>query len=214
VSADRRIADWAQLYAQQASAGRALAMISETGLNAYQSTIDLGDDVVDYRPLVDYPNSPLGKALLTCAQLLGSGIGTHICYVTTGSFDSHSNQVTTHPLLGEVAEALAAFEADLEAHQTADDVSTLVWTEFGRRVRSNGSGGTDHGTAGPVFVLGGSVQGGLYGEPAALDDLDGNGDLRFTTDFRSVYASVIEQWLGADADTVLGSCYSQLPIFG
>jgi uncharacterized protein (DUF1501 family) len=97
VSADRRIGDWAQLYAQQASAGGALAMISETGLNAYQSTIDLGDDVAGYRPLVDYPDTPLGKALLTCAQLLGSSLGTHICYVTTGGFDSHSAQDSTHP---------------------------------------------------------------------------------------------------------------------
>lgn len=215
VSAQRRITDWAQLYAQQAAAGGALAMISETGLNAYQSTIDLGEDVADYQPLVDYPDSPLGKALLTCAQLLGSGLGTHICYVTTGGFDSHSAQDATHPeLLAAVAQALAAFEGDLEAHGTADDVSTLVWTEFGRRVRGNGSAGTDHGTAGPVFVLGGSVQGGLYGEPASLDALDDNGDLRFTTDFRSVYATMIEQWLGADPDAVLGARYPQLPIFG
>ena len=215
ISAQRRTTDWAQLYAQQAAAGGALAMISETGLNAYQSTIELGEDVADYQPLVDYPDSPLGKALLTCAQLMGSGLGTHVCYVTTGGFDSHSEQDSTHPeLLTAVAEALAAFEADLEAHGTADDVSTLVWTEFGRRVRGNGSGGTDHGTAGPVFVLGGSVQGGLYGEPASLNNLDENGDLRFTTDFRSVYATMIEQWLGADADGVLGARYPQLPIFG
>ncbi len=186
-------------------------MILETGLNAYRSTIDLGDILAEYRPLVDYPDSPLGKALLTCAQLLGSGLGTPVCYVTTGGFDSHSEQDSTHPqLLTAVAEALAAFEA----HGTADDVATLVWTEFGRRVRGNGSGGTDHGTAGPVFVLGGSVRGGLYGEPASLNNLDENGDLRCTTDFRSVYATMIEQWLGADAGAVRGACYPQLPIFG
>ena len=212
--AERRITDWTQLYAEQAALGGRLALISETGLNAYQSTIELGDEVSQYAPLAQYPDSPLGRALQTCAQLLSSNLGAGICYVTTGGFDSHAAQDRTQPrLLGGFSDALLAFQDDLDAHGLGSEVATMVWTKFGRRVRANGSGGTDHGTAGPLFLLGGGVRGGLHGEPSPLTTLDDNGDLRFTTDFRSVYASVIEQWFGQDASAVLGGRYPQLPLF-
>ena len=146
--------------------------------------------------------------------MLSSNLGAGICYVTTGGFDSHAAQDRTQPrLLGGFSDALLAFQDDLDAHGLGSEVATMVWTEFGRRVRANGSGGTDHGTAGPLFLLGGGVRGGLHGEPSPLTTLDDNGDLRFTTDFRSVYASVIEQWFGQDASAVLGGRYPQLPLF-
>ena len=213
-AADRRITDWASLYARQAAFGGKLALVSETGLDAYRSTVDLAADVSDYAPRAQYPQSPLGDALQTCAQLAASNLGTGICYVTTGGFDSHAAQDRTHPrLLASVSDALLAFRRDLEGHGIADEVATLVWTEFGRRFRENGSGGTDHGTAGPLFLIGGGVRGGLYGEPAPLDSLDDNGDLRFTTDFRSVYASVLEQWFQIEHSDVLDGAYPQLPLF-
>lgn len=213
--AEQRLTDWVHIYAQQAAAGGRLALISETGLDAYHSTVDLGEEVDDYVPQVAYSDSPLGKALLTCAQLIGSSIGTNVCYVTTGGFDSHAAQDRSHPrLLSGISDALVAFQDDLRAQGSERDVATFVWTEFGRRVRANGSSGTDHGTASPAFLLGGAVNGGLYGEPSSLDRLDDNGDLRYTTDFRSIYSSVIEQWLGADPVGVLGDRYPQLPLFG
>ena len=112
-----------------------------------------------------------------------------------------------------LSEALLAFHDDLEAHAATNEVATLMWTEFGRRVRANGSSGTDHGAAGPLFVSGGGVRGSLYGEPPSLRVLDENGDLRFTTDFRSVYASIIEQWFKSDPAAVLGGRYPQIPLF-
>ena len=213
--ADRRVADWAQLYAQQAARGGALALISDTGLKAYRSTLDLAigtDGTYDAR--ATYPKTPLGNALQTCAQLIISNLGTGICYVTVGGFDSHAAQDSTQPqLLTAWSDALLAFRNDLDAHALGDDVTTLVWTEFGRRVRPNGSAGTDHGTAGPLFVVGGGVRGGLYGEPPPLRSLDDNGDLRFTTDFRSVYATLLEDWFAVDSADVLGARYPLLPLF-
>ena len=214
LQADRRIVDWGRLYAQQASLGGALSLVSETGLQAHRSTIDLQGDVGAYEPAVEYPQSPLAQGLQTCAQLISSNLGTGLCYVTTGGFDSHANQDRTHPeLLTAIDGALSAFQADIEAQGHGDRTSLLMWTEFGRRVRENGSGGTDHGTAGPIWLLGEPVRGGLHGEPPSISALDGNGDLRFTTDFRSVYAAVLEQWLGLDSSDILEGVYPQLPLF-
>ena len=134
--------------------------------------------------------------------------------MTTGGFDSHARQNVTHPeLLGAIDGALGAFQADIEAQGLADRITLLMWTEFGRRVRENDSGGTDHGTAGPIWLLGTQVAGGLHGELPSVGALDANGDLKHTTDFRSVYASVLEQWLGVDPSDVLGGAYPQLSLF-
>ena len=211
---DRRVTDWGRLYAQQAPFGGALALVSETGLQAYRSTVDLQAEASDYERAVTYPESPLAQGLQTCAQLIASNLGTGVCYVTTGGFDSHARQNVTHPeLLGAIDGAIGAFQADIEAHGLADRITLLMWTEFGRRVRENGSGGTDHGTAGPIWLLGTQVAGGLHGEPPPVGALDANGNLKHTTDFRSVYASVLERWLGVDPSEVLGGAYPQLSLF-
>jgi uncharacterized protein (DUF1501 family) len=132
--------------------------------------------------------------------------------VTTGGFDSHANQNGSQPaLLQAVSESVAAFYADLGARGMDGDVLTVMWTEFGRRVRENASGGTDHGTATPVFVFGGGVQPGLYGEPSPLSSLDEHGDLRFTTDFRSVYSTVLARWFGVDPTDVLAGSFPGVP---
>jgi uncharacterized protein (DUF1501 family) len=106
---------------------------------------------------------------------------------------------------------MSAFYADLAAHGSDSRVLTMTFSEFGRRVAENGSRGTDHGTAAPVFVIGGGVKGGLYGEHPSLDALD-NGNLRFTTDFRSVYATVLEKWLQRPASGIVGAGFAQLPL--
>lgn len=215
--ADRRVTDWARLYASQAAYGGRLALVSEAGLTAYESTLQLAEAVdagsgASAAPAVDYPSSPLGQALSTTAQLLTSHLGTGVCYVTTGGFDTHAaQQGQQEELLAAVAEALAAFQADLDAQGIAGAVVTMVWTEFGRRFAENGSAGTDHGTAGPMFVLGERVRGGLHGEPPSLDRLD-RGDLVHTTDFRSVYRMLIERHFEVDATAILGANYPELPI--
>ena len=204
----------AEALAQQAEYGGQLAFVSKTGIEAYQSTVKLQSAVKGYASRTTYPSTPLGSALNTASQLISSDLGTGVCYVTTGGFDTHGNQSgTQNNLLGIVSNALLAFYDDLALQGRAKNVTTLVWTEFGRRVKENGSRGTDHGTAGPVFIVGGGVKAGLHGEQPSVGSLDDNGDLKFTTDFRSVYASIIAQRFGADPRDVLGQSFAPLPLF-
>ena len=217
----RRTQNFVQLYRQQAEMlatqaeyGSQLAFVSKTGLEAYQSTVDLHAAVGKYTAKTVYPTTPLASALKTAAQLITSNLATGICYVTTGGFDTHAGQTgVQNGLLGGVSNALLAFYDDLQGQGVADQVTTLVWSEFGRRVKENGSRGTDHGTAGPMFIVGGGVRGGLHGEQPSVGSVDGNGDLKFTTDFRSVYASVIAQRFNIDPKDVLGAHYPTLPLY-
>jgi uncharacterized protein (DUF1501 family) len=206
----RRTADWVRLYAEQAALGGALALVSRTGTQAYESTLDLQREAAAYQPLATYPTNALGSALRTCAQIVTSSLGTSIAYVTTGGFDTHAGQANTQQnLLQGVSDAVAAFYADLAARQMEGHVLTMMWTEFGRRVRENGSAGTDHGTATPVFLFGGGVRGGIHGETPSLASLD-QGDLKHTTDFRSVYATLLARWLQTDPRDVLQGSFPEL----
>ncbi len=165
-----------------------------------------------YRPAVDYPQTALGVGLGLFAALIDQGLGLRVGYIIQGGYDTHAGQARTHEaLLQALGDALAAFYADLRARGHLDRVLVLTWSEFGRRVAENGSRGTDHGTAAPMFLLGGRVRGGLYGSPPDLGQLD-NGNLKFETDFRSVYATVLESWLGADAGQVLGRRFPTLTV--
>ncbi|MBX3175800.1 MAG: DUF1501 domain-containing protein [Candidatus Hydrogenedentes bacterium] len=146
----------------------------------------------------------------TVAGLIRGGLATRIYYVSTSGFDTHAGQGGRHEqLLGDVANALARFQQQLERDGTADRVTTMVFSEFGRRVNENGSGGTDHGTAAPMFLLGRNVRGGLHGQTPDLADLD-RGDLKFNTDFRRVYATVLESWLHADPKAVLKDSFEPM----
>lgn len=210
--ADRRITDWVRLYAEQGAMGGALALASKTGTRAYESTVGLHREASSYQPMATYPTNALGSALSTLSSVITSRLGTTIGYVTTGGFDSHANQQGSQPnLLKGVSEAVSAFYSDLAGHGMDADVLTLMWTEFGRRVRENASGGTDHGTATPVFLFGGGVRPGLYGEQPSLARLDDNGDLRYTTDFRSIYATVLSRWFATDPKDVLAGAHPELP---
>jgi uncharacterized protein (DUF1501 family) len=125
-----------------------------------------------------------------------------------GGFDTHANQQATHAqLLKMLADGLSAFYDDLVQHGKADNVVVMTWSEFGRRVEENGSQGTDHGTAAPMFVLGNAVSHGIFGEPPSLSSLDNAGNLKYTTDFRSIYATVLDRWLGASSKDVLGGVF-------
>ena len=218
---DRRLQTFAQLnarYAQdaavQAEYGGSLAFVSQTGFEAYQSTVMLQTEAKTYTTKVPYPTTPLAQAFKTAATLIMSRLGTGVVYITTGGFDTHAGQSDTqNRLLQTVSDAVGAFYADLAAQEAADDVSTVMWTEFGRRIKENGSGGTDHGTASPMFVIGGGVKPGLYGDQPSTASPDASGDLKYSTDFRQVYASIIEQRFGVASKDVLGQTYSTLPLF-
>ena len=131
-------------------------------------------------------------------------------FVSIGSFDTHAGQRGQQDrLLGYLGDGLLAFYQDLAAHGLVKKVLTMTFSEFGRRVAQNASNGTDHGAAMPLFIVGGGVKGGIYGEHPSLTDLD-HGDLKFSTDFRAVYATVIEKWLGRNPSDVLTGTYPTL----
>ena len=160
-----------------------------------------------------FPANKLGRDLELVARLIAGGMATRVYYVSHGGFDTHNNQASNHErLLRELGEAVAAFVRDLKAQGSLGRVQLMTFSEFGRRVAENGSKGTDHGTAAPLFIAGGRVKPGLHGtapdlDPAKLD----KGDLRFTTDFRSVYATVLERHLGAAPAEILGRAFPLLP---
>ena len=138
------------------------------------------------------------------AEAIIGDLGVRVGHVKIGGFDTHSDQIVEQPdLLQEMSEAIYAFYEDLKAAGRDQDVLIMTWSEFGRRVKSNGSGGTDHGAAAPMFLIGSPVVGGIYGENPNLRNLDKD-NLRFTTDFRSGYSTVLEEWLGAAQEAILG----------
>ncbi|MCI0587330.1 MAG: DUF1501 domain-containing protein [Planctomycetes bacterium] len=156
---------------------------------------------------------PSGQRLALVARMIAGGMKTRLYYASVSGFDHHANQKGAHSnLLGQGASSIDAFFQDLEAAGRAKDVVVMAFSEFGRRVEENGSGGTDHGTSGPVFLFGPGVKGGLHGAPPNLGDL-ADGDLKFAIDFRSVYAAVLRDWLGADPAAALGGEFAPVPVF-
>jgi len=155
--------------------------------------------------------NPLTPQLELVGRLVKAGSPTRVYGVSLGGFDTHANEKDTHArLLGDVDQAVSAFFKSLEGSPEGSRVVLVAYSEFGRRVAANGSGGTDHGTAAPVIVAGPRVKGGFYGEEPSLDDLD-SGDLKFTTDFRSVYATLLENLIGVDAKASLGKAFAPVP---
>lgn len=160
-----------------------------------------------------YPGSPLAGSLRTVARMISSDMPTRIYYVSQGGYDTHAGQAGRHAqLLTQLGDALKAFVADLKASGQFDRVTIMTFSEFGRRVAENASGGTDHGTAAPMFVIGKRVRPGLHGTFPSLETLDA-GDLIFTTDFRSVYASVLRDGLGTPPGAVVGAEFAPLALF-
>ncbi len=159
----------------------------------------------------EFPRGAFGNQVRTAAQLVASKAGIATIRLTLGSFDTHANQQGPHGnLLKELAEGIAALKAAMSELNRWDSTLVMTYAEFGRRPKENQSGGTDHGTANVHIVTGGKVAGGLYGAGPQLDQLDGGGNLQFAVDFRSMYATVIEQWWGGDAAKVLNGKYARM----
>ena len=180
------------------------------------ATLDRVATVASYTPSLTYPNTGLGLALRAVAGAMVRGIGTRVFYVTTGGFDTHAGQNVNatngayYNLMATLNDALLAFYNDLRAQGLFEDTLILSFSEFGRRISENGSSGTDHGAASVMIAMGGRVNGGLYGTAANLNTDVSNptlenaaGDIHFETDFRSVYAQVIDNWLGANSQQIL-----------
>ena len=185
------------------------ALLDTTALSAQVGSRSLHEADAKYQASVTYPTGPFAAGLKILAEAIVEDLGLRVGYVTLGGFDTHANQQATHDaLMKTLADGLSAFYTDLSKHGKADNVVIMSWSEFGRRVEENGSQGTDHGTAAPMFVIGNPVNKGIFGEPPGLSNLDNTGNLKYTTDFRSVYATVLDRWLGASSQDVLGGSFS------
>ena len=161
----------------------------------------------------EFAKNPFGNQIRTAAQLVASNAGIAVIRLTLGGFDTHANQLVTHAnLLKDFAEGVATLKAALGELNRWDSTLVMTYAEFGRRPKENQSGGTDHGTANVHFVTGGRIKGGLFGEAPQLARLDGNGNLPFAVDFRSMYATVIDKWWSGDSARVLGGKFTALEI--
>jgi uncharacterized protein (DUF1501 family) len=191
--------------------GSTLEFLQRTALGAQMSSDKILEITRKTKSHVDYPRTQLGNSLNLISRLIAGGLPTRVYYVSQGGFDTHSNQLPSHDrLMTDLSGSLTSFVSDLKAQGNLSRVLMISFSEFGRRVAENASGGTDHGAAAPLFVLGGGVKPGLYGRAPSLTDLN-DGDLKFNTDFRSVYATALEKWLGAPSEQVLGRKYPLLP---
>jgi uncharacterized protein (DUF1501 family) len=184
-----------------------LLFLQRVATTAYHTAERFGQLTREYRPAATYPGTQLANQLKLIAQMISGELGTRIFFISLGGFDTHAQQSGAHQaLLAELAAAVKAFYADLKGHGLHERVVLATYSEFGRRVKENGSLGTDHGAASQMFIVS-AGKGGLYGAHPSLTDLD-EGDLKFHTDFRSVYATLLEKWLGFDAQPVLGAQFS------
>lgn len=197
-----------QLADRADETGGDLAFIRRTMLSAIQASEQLRSVRANYQPAASYPASALAEQLKLAAQIVAGELGVRIIFVSLGGFDTHAQQQGAHAaLLAELSGAIAAFFGDLSGHGLADRVLLATYSEFGRRVAENGSLGTDHGAASQVFLAGPSVRGGLHGDHPSLTDLD-EGDLKFHTDFRRVYATILDRWLSFPSNPVLGGDFA------
>lgn len=189
-----------------ATAQEAIASL-ETARSKYQAKAEYSDR----QELVFASKNQLAAALQLAAELIVTGTGVKLLHVTLGGFDTHYTELARHDdLMAYLDSAVGAFYEDLTAHGVADRVLIATWSEFGRRPRENASGGTDHGAAAPLLLLGDPVRGGVYGEAPSLADLDATGNLKFTVDFRSVYQEILGAHLGADPKEILGGSFAKL----
>jgi uncharacterized protein (DUF1501 family) len=207
-----------RMYSGPGAADEVMRYLGQTGLDAQKGADILRSAVDQYASKVSYPEgNPIAASLKGVAQVKLANLGTRIFYTAHGSFDTHAAELPAHAKLWtEVDTAIAAFFEDLEAHQAADDMVMLLWTEFGRRVKDNGSG-TDHGAGGVAFVIGERVKGGMYAEyPSLQDDAltqqkEGMfGNLRYNYDFRGLYSTILDRWFGLDAKAIVGGTFEQL----
>ena len=184
--------------------------LAENGSQALMGADILRTAPERYSSSIEYADTAISQSLKSAAQVMSAGLGTRVLYAQHGSFDTHSNELQSHAKLWQDASAaIADFTEDLKEQGLWEETLVLVWSEFGRRVRDNGTG-CDHGSGGVAFVLGGSVEGGLYGQYPSLREADlSEGDMAYTTDFRTTYATVLDRWLGLDPDPIVHGQFEQ-----
>lgn len=212
---DKALEAFKNIYGQAIGTGPVMEYIGRTGLDLLKGADVLADVAGQYTSSVEYADNAIAKNLRDVARIHLAGLGTRVFYTAHGGYDTHANEMPSHPkLMNDLSGAISDFFDDLEEHDAGDNVTMLVFTEFGRRMRDNGSG-TDHGTGGGAYMFGKTINGGLYSEYPSLNPSDWAHfeDLQHTFDFRGVYGTVLEQWLGVDPQPIVKGNYEQLTPF-
>ncbi len=196
--------------------GDELAFVRTVANDSFRYATAIRDAYESTTNEAEYPEGHMPDSLAACARLIKGNLGTRIYLVAMDGFDTHANQPDDQAqLLAQLSDTMAAFYADLGATDDDDRVLTMTFSEFGRRIEENGSSGTDHGTAAPLFLFGTSVNGGLYGDAPDLANPDNDGNIVHSTDFRSAYATVLQDWFGLDeaiTSTILGNSFDTIPL--
>ena len=209
---DKSLEAFTSIYSQAIGTGPVTEYIGKTGIDILKGA-DLLAGVTDkYESTVEYSDNAIARSLRDVARIHLGDLGTRIFYTSHGGYDTHANELLNHPrLMSEISGAISDFLDDLQEHNASDDVTVLVFTEFGRRMRDNGSG-TDHGSGGGAFMFGNSINGGLYSEYPSLDPVDWEHgeDLKHTIDFRGIYGTALEQWLGIDPRPIVKGDFEQI----
>ena len=204
---------FSKVYTPMIGQGAVNDYLAHTGLDALKGADILSSAPGMYSSTVEYGSDTVSQYMRNIVQTHLAGFGTRVLYTTApfNSFDTHAGQLANHTRLwSETSRAIGDFYDDLKEHNAGENVMLMVFSEFGRRVKDNGSG-TDHGAGGHCFIIGDQVKGGLYGEYPSLDaDKLDDGDLQFNSDFRGVYSTILEKWLGLDAKPIVGGEFEQM----
>ena len=209
---DENLDIFKRMYTPAVGSGLVMDYLGQTGRDVLKGADMLAVAPQMYKSNVEYADNPIATALRDVVRVHTAGLGTRIFYTNHMGYDHHAQEVPTHArLLTELSEAIRDFMQDLRDHDAADEVTILVFTEFGRRIKDNGSG-TDHGSGGGAFLIGENVKGGLYSEYPPLDRPSwlNDEDMRHTFDFRGMYGTILEQWLGLDPVPIVGGSFEQL----
>ena len=205
---------FSRMYTPLTGSGTVMDYLGQTGLDAMRGADILKEGPKRYTSNVEYPENPFAKSMKAVAQVHFADLGTRIFYTQYGSFDTHTDEVALQKHLWEdISSSVAAFFQDLEGHRLGDEVTILMFSEFGRRVRDNGTG-TDHGSGGVAFLLGNQIIGGHYNEYPSLDPVKLiEGDLAFNNDFRGLYTDILEDWLEVEARPIVNGVFEKVRPF-
>ncbi len=212
---DKALDTFKGIYGQAIGTGPVAEYIGQTGLDVLKGADMLADVADRYESDIEYADNVIAKSMRDVARIHLADLGARIFYATHGGYDTHANEMPSHPkLMADLSGAISDFLDDLEEHGAADDVTIFVFTEFGRRMRDNGSG-TDHGSGGGAYIFGNNVIGGLYSEYPSLDpaEWEHGEDLKHTIDFRGIYATLLEQILEVEARPIVKGEYEQISPF-
>jgi len=204
---------FSRMYGNTAGRDPVMELLGRTGQDALLGADILRTAPAMYSSSVEYGPDALAQSVKSLSQVLHANLGARVLYTQHGPFDTHSGELLSHAKLwDEVAGAIGCLMDDMKEHGTEDDAAILVFSEFGRRIKDNGSG-SDHGSGGVAFMIGGAVNGGMYGEYPSLAEAEQiEGDLRSNNDFRSVYTEILEDWLDLDAPSIVNGQFEKLGI--